>query len=133
MPSAKQQSASRKNSGKTKTSHAYFLDKLATCDALELSQKIRADELCPNELVKTTIARSKKIGKKLNAIESELYDLAFFEQKNQNKDSKRVFAGIPTFMKDNVAVRGLYSGYGSEAIKPFKDYRHDPYGRQFLK
>jgi len=107
--------------------HAFIDDALGEHDAVELSDLIRRGEVSANELRRAATARA-AIVDSLNAIAYASFD----EPRIPTRAGGR-FAGIPTFVKDNVDVRGMPTRHGTGALASNGPARSDdPYVRQFL-
>ena len=81
-------------------------DALGDHDAVGLVEKLRAGEVSPRELVEAAIARTEAVNPELNGLAFEAYDRA-----RARADARRPFGGyfdgVPSFIKDNVAVEGM--------------------------
>ncbi len=74
---------------------------------------VRTGERSPRELVEAAIARAQRTNESLNGIAAEGFERALEASK---RPLSGPFAGVPTFIKDNVDVAGLPSRFGSAAI-----------------
>jgi amidase len=96
--------------------HSFADDALGTDDAVGLADRLARGEVSSLELVDAAIARTERVADSLGALA-----VADFERARQvagEQDAARpsgVFAGLPTFVKDNVAVAGLPIGNGCDA------------------
>jgi amidase len=92
-------------------------DALGDHDAVGLVEKLRAGEVSPQELVEAAIARTEAVNPTLNGLAFEAYDRA-----RARADVRRphggYFDGVPSFIKDNVAVEGMPTMQGSDAWEP---------------
>ena len=113
----------------TKRIHAFRDDALGADDAVAVARRLAAGEVSAPELVKASMARAKSVDPELNGIE-----LATFEQALQAAARPRtgVFAGVPTFVKDNTDLAGLPTNHGSDAVNAHPAKRHGRFARQFL-
>lgn len=95
-------------------------DAMADCDATSLAKRIADKEVSTEEVTEAAIARAELVNPKLNAIANESFDLARLNAKTHS--GQGVFAGVPTFIKDNTDVKGLPTLFGSRAApnKPVK-------------
>jgi amidase len=97
--------------------HAFGDDALGDHDAVGLVEKLRAGEVAPRELVEAAIARTEAVNPKLNGLAFEAYDRA-----RARADARRpyggYFDGVPSFIKDNVAVEGMPTMQGTDAWEP---------------
>src|ERR1700682_1795824 len=96
----------------------------------ELAKGIQARRLSPVELAESYLARSAKLGPKLNAYVTLTTDLALRQAHTAEREIKAghyrgLLHGIPYAAKDLLAVKGYPSTWGA---KPFKDRKFDFYG-----
>lgn len=110
------------------TCHAFSNDALGTSDTVELTQKLQRREVSPEELAEAAINRAALVSEKLNAIESHCFD----HLKNIKPQLDNAFSGIPSFIKDNLPVKGFPTSFGSAAVYPKAEKYNDPYTKQFL-
>lgn len=115
---------------KSKRIHAFGDDVLAHHDAVTLAELIRKRELSATEVTAAAIARARKVNPALNAIEVETF--ADAERESVGKLPSGVFAGVPTFIKDNADVQGLPTRNGSRAAAPHIAKRHGDFTAQYL-
>ncbi|AVZ71573.1 amidase [Streptomyces lunaelactis] len=108
--------------------HAFGDDVLGEHDAVSLAELIRAEEADPAEVARAAVERVRKVGGDLHAVQVPAYDRAVASATG----GSGVFAGVPTFIKDNIDYRGLPTGFGSAAYVPRPARRHAPFARQFL-
>ncbi len=94
-------------------------DALADHDATTLADLIRRGEISSDEAVQAAIKRAQQVNPTLNAIVLDTFSQPV---KGQNVLQNAVFAGVPTFIKDNVNIAGLPTRMGSRAVpdKPAK-------------
>lgn len=113
----------------TKTIHAFSNDALGDLDAIGLAALIRSGEIRPREAIEAAIARARLVEPHLNAIE-----LDAFEQALQAADSRPVgiFAGVPTFVKDNTDLKGLPTNHGSRAVNAHPAKADNAFARQYM-
>jgi amidase len=99
-------------------------DAMGDCDATSLAKRIADKEVSTLEVTEAAIARAELVNPKLNAIVTESFDSAREQARLNAKThtSQGVFAGVPTFIKDNTDVKGLPTVFGSRAVpnKPVK-------------
>lgn len=93
----------------------------------ELSRQIESKQLSPIELTESYLARSEKLGSKLNAYARLTPDLALEQAKVAEKEIHRghyrgPLHGIPYAAKDLLVVRGIPTTWGA---KPFADQVFD--------
>lgn len=104
-------------------------DVLGTADAVELARRIRAGEIQPREAVEAAIARAERVNPSLNAIATPLFDSARDEAGHPQSG---VFAGVPSFIKDNEAVAGSPVRHGSRGVPSTPADESSPFVEQFL-
>lgn len=109
--------------------HAFTNDVLADHDAVALADLIRRGEISAREAADAAIARAGKVDAHLNAVELAIYERA---QASASQAAQGVFAGVPTFIKDNTDIAGLPTRHGSRAVKPAAAKADNPFARQYL-
>jgi len=110
--------------------HAFCDDALGDHDAVGMVEAIRVGKVSPSELVEAAIARTEKVNPVLNAVAYETFEQA---RKQAAGDTGRgYFAGIPTFIKDNVDVEGMPTMQGTDAWEPRPKSQHGVFPRFFL-
>jgi len=109
--------------------HAFGPDLLSDHDAVALAELVRRREVRPVELAEAAIARVEKVNGALNALQLANYERALADAA---KLRPGVFAGVPTFVKDNTDLRGLPTGYGSQAVPSVPAHENGAFARQFL-
>ncbi|HET7666103.1 MAG TPA: amidase family protein, partial [Mycobacterium sp.] len=97
--------------------HAFSDDALGDDDAVRLVEKLRAREVSPRELVEAAIARAEAVNPKLNGLAFEAYDRAR-ARAAARRPHGGYFDGVPSFIKDNVAVEGMPTMQGTDAWEP---------------
>jgi len=91
-------------------------DVLADRDCVALAELIRSGEASAKEIVEAAINRARTVNPAINAIAAIDFDHALAVAKmHQVHDDNSVFAGLPTFIKDNEQVQGLPTRLGSRA------------------
>ncbi|MFF3286120.1 amidase [Streptomyces sp. NPDC003023] len=108
------------------TVHAFGDDALGEHDAVGLAEAIRRGEVGPAEAVRDAAARVRAVEARLNAVQIHV------ETPVLGSEAGGVFAGVPTFVKDNIDYLGLPTGHGSAAFVPGAARRHAPFTRQLL-
>lgn len=118
--------------------HTFTNDVLAKHDAVELARMVRAREVTAVELIDAAIARAAAAGP-LAAIVLESFERARDEAARTDAMIERgatlpgAFAGVPTFIKDQIDVIGLPTRYGSDAHAEARPaVRNDPITEQLL-
>lgn len=114
----------------SKTVHAFSNDILANHDAVALADLIRRREISPAEVTQAAIARAEQVNPALNAIRLETFEAA---RQQARQPLQGVFAGVPTFIKDNTDLRGLPTSQGSQAVHPRPAKADGAFARQFLQ
>jgi amidase len=109
--------------------HAFCDDVLADHDAVALADLVRRREVSPLELAEAAIARVDKVNGVLNAVEVPDYDQA---RTRAARSATGLFAGVPSFIKDNTDVAGLPTRHGSRAVGPAPAQKDGAFARQYL-
>lgn len=104
-------------------------DVLGTADAVEIARLIRVGEIHPREAVEAAIARAERVNPSLNAIATPLFDSA---REGAERPCSGVFAGVPSFIKDNDAVAGSPVLFGSRGLPAKPAEKSSPFAKQFL-
>src|SRR6476659_1970768 len=92
--------------------HAFADDALGDLDAVGLVDRIQRGEVGVTEVVEAAILRVEKVDPQLNAVAHEAFDRAREEAADPRGG---FFAGVPTFVKDNVDVAGMPTRQGNDA------------------
>ncbi|CUR57502.1 putative amidase AmiC [metagenome] len=109
--------------------HAFVDDALAQHDAVGLVAELKAGDVGIPELVEAAIARAERVGHELNAVAYADVDRA---RARAASPQGGFFAGIPTFLKDNVDLAGVPTGHGADAFVA-RAAKHDgDFARMFL-
>lgn len=85
------------------------LDAVATIDALD------SGDLTVREITEAAVRRARDLGPRLGAVAFDRYDEAL-RAPIPDRPRRGAFHGIPTFVKDMVAVAGLPLTWGSDAL-----------------
>jgi amidase len=112
------------------TVHAFGDDALGELDAVGVAAWISSGEISQIEAVEAAIARVQRVNPHLNAVQVEAFDRALAYARADPKSGP--FAGVPSFIKDNVDVSGLPTCYGSSAFTPHPAKHDGPPATQFL-
>ncbi|MCX5849561.1 MAG: amidase [Deltaproteobacteria bacterium] len=98
---------------------AFCDDALETLDGVGIAEKISAGEISASEAVEAAIARARSVNSELNAIVTEIFDMA---REQAKKIVPGPFAGVPAFIKDTDDVKGAPTLWGSRAVpnKPIR-------------
>ena len=97
--------------------HAFGDDALGDLDAVGLVEKLRAAKVSPHELVEAAIARTEAVNPTLNGLAFEAFDRAR-ARAEAGRPYGGYFNGVPSFVKDNVAVEGMPTMHGTDAWDP---------------
>jgi amidase len=109
--------------------HAFGDDVLGDLDAVGLVDRIQSEEVSVPEVVGAAIARAERVNGDLNAIVHPAFDRARDEATDPRGG---FFAGVPTFVKDNVDVAGMPTLHGTDAWEPRARPRDGDFARMFL-
>lgn len=109
--------------------HAFSDDVMAGCDAVELAEMVKRKQVSAVELVEAAIARLDRVNGTLNAVEFPSFDVA---RAQAGRSLSGVFAGVPSFIKDNTDIQGMPTRHGSSAVVPELANRDGAFARQFL-
>lgn len=109
--------------------HAFGDDALADLDAVGLVAAIQSGQLAIPEVVEAAIARTERLQPQLNAVAYVAYDRARAEARDPRGG---FFAGVPTFIKDNVEVAGLPTQQGCDAYRADPSPADGDFARMFL-
>ena len=93
--------------------HAFGDDALGDLDAVGLVAALHAGRVSVPEVVEAAIARTEAVDPEVNAVAFRAFDRARVEAR-EPRDG--FFAGVPTFVKDNVDVAGMPTQQGSDAF-----------------
>ncbi len=93
--------------------HAFSDDALGDHDAVGLVAELHAGRVSVPEVVEAAIARTEQVDGRLNTLAHRAYERARSEAADPRGG---YFAGVPTFVKDNVDVEGMPSQHGSDAF-----------------
>ncbi|MDF0528487.1 amidase [Tsukamurella sp. 8F] len=104
--------------------HAFSDDALGASDALALADAVRTGAVAPRELAAAALSRAEAVAA-LNAVAHTGYD-------ESRPIRGGLFAGVPTYVKDNTDVEGMPTRYGSAAFGGRLSRRTSAPARQFL-
>ncbi|WP_354644234.1 amidase [Kitasatospora camelliae] len=108
--------------------HAFGDDALGDHDAVALAALVRAGEVSPEELAAAAAERAR-------AVDGALAPIAFDAHATPRLDRTRSDAplhGVPTYLKDNVDLRGMPTNHGSAAFRARPARRTAPFADQLL-
>ncbi len=111
--------------------HAFGDDALGDLDAVGLVEALRAGTVSAAELVDAAIARTEAVNPALNGLAFEAFDRA----RTRAAATRRFggyFDGVPSFIKDNVAVEGMPTMQGTDAWDPRPMPADGAFARVFL-
>ena len=111
--------------------HAFGDDALGDLDAIGLVEALRAGTVSATELVEAAIARTKAVNPTLNGLAYEAFDRAR-RRASAPAAYGGYFDGVPTFIKDNVAVQGMPTMQGTDAWAPRPMPADGDFARVFL-
>ena len=109
--------------------HAFGDDALGDLDAVGLVSRIQDRSLSVPEVVEAAIARVERVNPQLNAVAHAAFDRARAEARSPRGG---YFAGVPTFLKDNVDVAHMPTQQGSDAFAGRPRARDGDFARMFL-
>ncbi len=109
--------------------HAFFDDALGDLDAVGLVAALQRHTVSIPEVVEAAIARTERLQPHLNAVAYVAYDRARAEAAAPRPG---YFAGVPTYLKDNVDVAGMPTQQGCDAYEGRPVERDGDLARMFL-
>ncbi|GGC59088.1 amidase [Hoyosella rhizosphaerae] len=112
------------------SAHVFSDDALGDLDAVGVAESIRRKDISVREAIDAAISRTERIEPVLNAVQFADFDRA--RNVSTTALGESAFAGVPTFFKDNVNVKGLPTTRGSTAFSPTPAPRSDRFVEQFL-
>ncbi|MER5636696.1 amidase [Kitasatospora sp. NPDC002227] len=108
--------------------HAFTDDALGEHDAVALAALVRAGEVNPRELVAAAAARAARIDGALVPVAHDAHQRPAISRAGIGGP----LWGVPTYLKDNVDLRGLPTGNGSAAYRARPARRNARFADQFL-
>jgi amidase len=93
--------------------HSFTDDALGDLDAIGLVGELADGRVSIPEVVEAAIRRTEAVNPALNAVAHADYDGAILQARNPHSGC---FAGVPSFLKDNVDVKGMPTGHGADAF-----------------
>jgi amidase len=109
--------------------HAFTDDVLDDLDAVGIAGLVADGEVSAPEVVEAAIARAERVNPDLNALAYVAFDRARAEAKAPRGG---FFAGVPTFVKDNVDVAGMPTLQGTDAFVGRPARTDGDFARMFL-
>jgi amidase len=110
---------------------AFTDDALGDHDAVGLVEALAAGAVSPAELIEAAIARTEQVNPDLNGLAYEAFDRAR-ERASAKWPYGGFFNGVPTFVKDNIAIEGMPMRLGSDAWEPRPPTEDGAFARAFL-
>ena len=107
--------------------HCFGDDALGCLDAVGVAAAIRAGHVSREEVLEAALARVGRAEPLLRAVQVECFARARGERATAG-----AFSGVPSFVKDDIDVRGLPTGHGSAAFTPGPARSDAAPTRQFL-
>lgn len=111
--------------------HAFGDDALGDLDAVALVTALQSGAVSRTELVEAAIARTEAVNPTLNGLAYEAFDRARTRAADPHPYGG-YFNGVPSFLKDNVAVAGMPTMNGTDAWDPHPERGHGDFARSFL-
>jgi amidase len=96
--------------------HAFTDDALGDDDATEVAARIRRKEVSATEVCEAAVRRAELMQPLVNAVEYADYERALACAGGWAEAGDGAFAGVPTFVKDNVDVAGVPTNHGTDAF-----------------
>src|SRR5699024_11676624 len=93
--------------------HAFTDDALGADDATGVAHRIATGAVSATEAVEAAIERVERIDPQLRSVQFPDFDRA---RRAAGAGRTGAFAGVPTFIKDNVDYAGLPTDQGSQAV-----------------
>ncbi|MEP9362334.1 amidase [Nocardioides sp. CN2-186] len=109
--------------------HAFGDDALGDLDAVGLVQAIQDGEVAIPDVVDAAIARTERLQPDLNAVSYVAFDRARAEARDPRGG---FFAGVPSFLKDNVDVAGMPTQQGCDAYRAKPPEEHGDFARMYV-
>jgi hypothetical protein len=110
---------------------AFGDDALGDHDAVGLVDELRAGRVSAAELVEAAIARAAAVNPTLNGLAFEAFDRARSRVAAPSRYGG-YFDGVPSFIKDNVAVEGMPTMQGTDAWEPRPQRADGDFARTYL-
>lgn len=110
---------------------AFGDDALGEHDAVGLVEALRNGAVSATELVEAAISRTEKVNPALNGLAYEAFDRAR-RRAAAPRPYGGYFDGVPSFIKDNVAVAGMPTMQGTDAWEPRPQPADGAFARAFL-
>ncbi|MDQ2635381.1 MAG: amidase [Actinomycetota bacterium] len=111
--------------------HAFGDDALGDLDAVGLVDALQAGTVSAAELIEATVARTEAVNPALNGLAYEAFDRAR-NRANAAHPYGGYFNGVPSYLKDNVAVAGMPTMSGADAWDPRPEPADGDFAKVFL-
>jgi amidase len=111
--------------------HAFRDDALGDLDAVGLVEALNAGRVSVPELIEAAIARTEAVNPRLNGLAYEAFDRAR-ARAHAPRPYGGYFNGVPTFIKDNVAVGDMPTMMGTDAWEPRPALADGDFARAYL-
>jgi amidase len=109
--------------------HAFGDDALGEHDAVGLVEALHDGSVSIPDVVEAAIDRAERVQPELNGIACEAFDRARAQAREPRPG---FFAGVPTWLKDNVETAGLPTMQGTDAWTPVPEKRDGDFARMYL-
>ena len=106
-------------------------DALGELDAVGLVGALRTGAVSPSDVIEAAIARTEAVNPALNGLAYEAFDRARARARLTHPYGG-FFDGVPTFIKDNVAVAGMPTMEGTDAWEPRIAAEDGDFARAYL-
>ncbi len=110
---------------------AFRDDALGDYDAVGLAEALRAGEVSMGEVIEAALARTEAVNGALNGLAYQAFDHARSRAAAPTPYGG-FFDGVPTFVKDNVAVGDMPTMQGTDAWEPSPQRTHGDFARAYL-
>ena len=110
---------------------AFDDDALGRLDAVGVTEAIRSGAVSRVEVVEAAIARTEKVNPHLNGLAYEAFAAARVRAAAKTPYGG-FFDGVPTYVKDNVAVEGMPTMEGADAWQPRPELANGDFARTYL-
>jgi amidase len=110
---------------------AFSDDALGDLDAVGVADALRQGRISRSEAVEAAIARTEKVNPDLNGLVYEAFDRAR-ARAAAPQPYGGFFDGVPTFIKDNVAVTGMPTRRGTDAWEPRPETADGDFAKAYL-
>jgi amidase len=109
--------------------HAFGDDALSDLDAVGLVEALHRGDVSIPDVIEAAIARTRAVDAQLGGLELEAFDQA---REAARHPRAGYFAGVPTYIKDNVDVRGWPTMHGSDAFDAVPKREDGDFVKQYL-